>query len=49
MNNFIDRENEYYPKLLKEISDPPDKLYYDGDVRLLKKNGSRCGGKQKGK
>ena len=47
MNNFIDRENEYYPKLLKEISDPPGKLYYDGDVSLLKKTGVSVVGSRK--
>lgn len=32
---YINEEN--YPQLLREIKDPPDPLYYSGDIRLTEK------------
>ena len=36
MSLFIDIDNEYYPKSLKKIYNPPQKLYYKGNLKLLK-------------
>ena len=37
MNNVINIYDEEYPALLKEIDNPPPKLYYKGNKLLLKK------------
>ena len=34
--NFITINDDIYPECLKEISDPPEKLYYKGNLELLK-------------
>ena len=34
--NFITRKDDVYPECLKEISNPPLKLYYKGNLDLLK-------------
>ena len=50
---IIDINNEYYPDKLRDISEPPQKLYVLGDVSILSKNsiaiiGSRkCNKKKK--
>ena len=33
----IDRQSAYYPQRLKDLFDPPNSLYIDGDIALLKK------------
>lgn len=33
--NIIDINNEYYPDSLRDISEPPKKLYILGDISLL--------------
>lgn len=35
--NFFTIDDEIYPENLKEIPEPPDKIYYLGDVDILKK------------
>lgn len=35
MKNYIDKNSEIYPYLLKEISSPPERLYYDGDIGII--------------
>ncbi len=37
--SFIEKDDAAYPELLKEITDPPERLYYRGDVSLLR---TRC-------
>ena len=34
--DFITINDDIYPECLKEISDPPEKLYYKGNLKLLK-------------
>lgn len=34
--DFIDYEDEKYPKSLRHIEDPPKRLYYKGNLELLK-------------
>ena len=34
--DFITINDDIYPECLKEISDPPEKLYYKGNLELLK-------------
>ena len=36
MTKFIDITDDKYPQNLKEIKNPPKKLYYEGDINLLK-------------
>lgn len=37
MEKTLTKGNKFYPKLLKEIPDPPEKLYYHGDLKILEK------------
>ena len=39
ITSYIDRNNDRYPELLKQISDPPEGLYTRGDTTLLN---TRC-------
>lgn len=34
--NFIDFDDERYPDTLRKINNPPKRLYYKGDINLLK-------------
>ena len=34
--NYFTIEDDIYPQYLKEISNPPTKLYYKGNIDLLK-------------
>lgn len=36
--NYIDINNKYYPNKLKSIKNPPKKLYYKGNLELLKED-----------
>lgn len=38
MTKYIDIEDREYPESLKNISKPPKRLYYRGDIRLLNSN-----------
>lgn len=38
MSLSITIENKIYPELLKNIKNPPKKLYYKGNINLLKEN-----------
>lgn len=38
MVKSIDFENEKYPEMLRKIKNPPKKLYYKGNIDLLKSN-----------
>lgn len=35
MTNFIDIKSDNYPESLKYIKNPPEKLYYKGNLELL--------------
>lgn len=37
MEKMLQKWDKQYPKLLKEIPDPPEKLYYHGDLKILEK------------
>lgn len=37
MGKILKKVDQLYPKLLKEIPDPPEKLYYHGDLKILEK------------
>lgn len=37
MEKTLQKWDKEYPKLLKEIPDPPEKLYYQGDLKVLEK------------
>ncbi len=36
--NFFTIDDDIYPKNLKEIANPPEKIYYMGDINILKKD-----------
>ena len=36
--DFFTIDDDIYPKYLKEIENPPKKLYYKGNLELLKSN-----------
>lgn len=36
MTDFIEKDDINYPELLRNITSPPKKLYYKGDINLLK-------------
>lgn len=36
MTDFIEWKDEEFPACLKNIKNPPKRLYYKGDIRLLK-------------
>ena len=35
--NILNMDNEEYPQKLRTIKNPPQKLYYKGNIKLLKK------------
>lgn len=35
LTNYIDIDDEKYPESLRKIKNPPQKLYYKGDINLL--------------
>lgn len=37
MEKTLQKWDKKYPKLLKEIPDPPEKLYYQGDLKVVEK------------
>ena len=38
MTKFIEINDKRYPECLRKISNPPKKLYYKGNIDLLKSN-----------
>lgn len=38
MTSFIDINSDYYPEKLRKIKDPPEKLFFKGNINLLSEN-----------
>ncbi|MCI9287517.1 MAG: hypothetical protein HFJ57_06100 [Clostridia bacterium] len=47
MSFYIDINNINYPKILKNIKNPPKKLYYKGNLKLLEEKAIAVVGSRK--